>query len=130
MSKNENKTPGFRNYDKWMEGYDVLHNWLQDSLERIQNNNPHNMSKEERNEIINNVAFSLIKGAVALQFVGNQDFYHKSEDDDLEILIRFKKDYKEIKKDKIAFNLMKDVILVLEQDKHQFERIATSYEGN
>lgn len=88
------------------------------------------MSKEERNEIINNVAFSLIKGAVALQFVGNQDFYHKSEDDDLEILIRSKKDYKEIKKEEIAWNLMKDVILVLEQEKHQFERIATSYEGN
>lgn len=126
MNKHENETPGFRNYDKWMEGYDVLHNWLQDSLERIQNNNPHNMSKEERNEIINNVAFSLVKGAVALQFVGNQDFYHKSEDEDLEILIRFKKDYKEMTKE----DLLKDVILILEQEGNQFERIAAAYEGN
>jgi hypothetical protein len=126
----ENETPGFRNYDKWMESYDVLHNWLQDSLERIQNNQPHNMSKEERNEIINNVAFSLIKGAVALQFVGDQDFYLQSEDKDLEILIRFKKNYTPMKKDALAFNLMKDIILVLEQEKHQFERIAATYNGN
>ncbi|KAF5047706.1 hypothetical protein DSECCO2_457700 [anaerobic digester metagenome] len=127
---NKNEIPGFRNYDKWMEGYDVLHNWLQDSLERIQNNKPHNMSKEERNEIINNVAFSLVKGAVALQFVGDQDFYLQSEDeDDIEILIKFKKSYNSMKKDEIVFNLMKDIILALEREKHQFERIAATYDN-
>lgn len=126
----KHETPGFRNYDKWMEGYDVLHNWLQDSLERIQNNKPHNMSKKERNEIINNVAFSLVKGAVALQFVGDQDFYHQSEDEDMEILIRFKKNYTPMKKDEITFNLMKDIILALERERHQFERIAATYDGN
>lgn len=127
MTKNENKTPGFRNYDKWMEGYDVLHNWLQDSLERIQNNKPHNMSKKERNEIINNVAFSLVKGAVTLQFLGDQDFYYRGEK--MELMIKFKRNY-EMNKEEIAFNLMKDVILILEQERHQFERIATSYDGN
>lgn len=128
MSTSENETPGFRNYDKWMEGYDVLHNWLQDSLERIQNNKPNNMSKEERNEIIKNVAFSLVSGATDLQFIGKRDFHIDNQD--MEILIRCKKEYPGMKKEEITFSLMKDVLLVLEQERHQFERIATTYEGN
>lgn len=124
----ENEIPGFRNYDKWMEGYDVLHNWLQDGLERIRNNKSQHMSKKERNENIKNVAFSLVSGAIDLQFIGKRDFHIDNQD--MEILIRCKKEYPGMKKEEVTFSLMKDVLLVLEQEKHQFERIATSYEGN
>ncbi len=63
---------------------------------------------------------------MALQFVGEQDFYYNNED--MEILIKFKKDYKNMPKEEITFSLMKDVILLLEKEEQQLVRIATSYD--
>ena len=125
MSKNENKTPGFRNYDKWMGGYQPFLKWLINELKCIRTNKP-TTTEEEWSKLSHTLLNSILKGAIALQYVGDQDFYHN--DEDIEILIRFKKDYTEMTKDEIVFNLMKDVILVLEQEEHQLLRIANSYD--
>ncbi len=110
-----------------MDGYDELHHWLQDMFNRSPNNKPQ-MTKEERNKYRKNVAHALVKGAVALQFIGDRDFYCNNSD--MEVMIKFKKDYQEMSKDEITFNLMKDVILLLEREEHQLKRIAATYDGN
>ena len=127
MSKKENETPGFRNYDKWMEGYQPFLKWLINELKWIRTNNP-TTTDEEWSKLSHTLLNSILKGATELQYVGDQDFYHN--DEDLEILIKFKKEYKSSTRDNVEFDLMKDVILLLEQEGHQFERIAATYEGN
>lgn len=127
MRKNENKTPGFKNYDKWKEGYQPFLKWLINELKCIRTNKP-TTTEEEWSKLSHTLLNSILKGAIALQYVGDKDLYHNGED--MEILIKFKKEYKSLTLDKIEFDLMKDVILALEQEKHQFERIATSCKGN
>lgn len=129
----KDETPGFRNYDEWDKGFSKYREYISDSYKYIRlgeegsKYHSDNETLEETRKQFTPFLAALVAGAVKLQFVGDQDFYHNGED--IEILIRFKKDYTEIKKDEIAFNLMKDVILILEQQGHQFERIATSYAG-
>lgn len=125
-SEAENETPGFRNYDKWIEGYHPLLKWIINELKCIRTNEP-TTTKEEWSEVSSKLTNSLLKGAAALQYVHQDDFYHN--DEDIEILIRFKNYKNDMKKQEITWDLMKDVILILEQERHQFERIATSYEG-
>jgi len=131
MTTNEkdNEIPGFRNYDKFLEGYSVFSDYFTDRMKDIVGGK-HNENElpDETKEKFLPIVKALIKGAVALQFVGDKDLYHNGED--MEILIKFKKEYKSLTLDKIEFDLMKDVILALEQEKHQFERIATSCKGN
>jgi len=131
MTTNEkdNEIPGFRNYDKFLEGYSVFSDYFTDRMKDIVGGT-HNENElpDETKEKFLPIVKALIKGAVALQFVGDQDFYYNN--DDMEILIKFKKDYKEMTKEEITFNLMKDVILILEQEGNQFERIVATYGGN
>ena len=129
IKKGKDEIPGFRNYDKFLEGYSVFSDYFTDRMKDIVGGN-HNKNElpDETKEKFLPIAKALIKGAVALQFVGDQDFYYKEKD--MEILIKFRKDYKELTKEEIAWNLMKDVILILEQEEQQLERIATSYDGN
>lgn len=118
---------GFKNFDKWMKGYDVHYKWLDDGLKRIQNNQPlHDMGSEERKKYLHNVAFSLVSGAIDLQFIGKHDFYIDNQD--MEVLIRYKKTYSGMKKEEITFSLMKDVILLLEKEESQLRRIANAYD--
>lgn len=130
-SEKDNEIPGFRNYDKFLEGYSVFSDYFTDGLRYVRGKeskyHEENESLDETKKKLIPIATALIKGAVALQFVGDQDFYHNG--DEIEIFIKFKKDYKDMPKDEVTFSLMKDVILLLEKEQHQFERIATSYKG-
>lgn len=132
IKKGKDEIPGFRNYDKFLEGYHVFSDYFTDGMRYVAGKeskyHEEDESFDETEKKLIPIATALIKGAVALQFVGDQDFYYKEED--MEILIKFRKEYKEMTKEEIAWNLMKDVILILELEEHQLERIATSYEGN
>lgn len=132
IKKDKDEIPGFRNYDKFLEGYHVFSDYFTDGMRYVAGKeskyHEEDESFDETEKKLIPIAKALIKGAVALQFVGDQDFYYKEKD--MEILIKFRKDYKELTKEEIAWNLMKDVILILEQEEHQLERIATSYDGN
>ena len=130
MSSNENnnETPGFRNYDKWDRGFSKYREYVSDSYKYIrlgEEGSKYHSDNETPEETRKNIT-PFIAGAVAIQYVGEKDLYYNS--DDIEILIKFKKDYKNMSKEEITWNLMKDVILLLEKEEQQLERIATSYD--
>ena len=122
--KSKDNTQGFQNYDKWIEGYHPFLKWLINELKCIRTNKP-TTTEEEWSELSHTLLNSTLKGAAALQYVGQRDFYY--DDQDIEILIRFKREYKEMSIEEVACHLMKDVILRLEKERHLFERIATKY---
>jgi len=136
MSSNENnnKTPGFRNYDKWHKGFSKYREYVSDSYKYIrlgEEGSKYHFDNETPEETRKNIApflAALIAGAVAIQYVGEKDFYYNNQD--MEILIRYKKEYNGLKKEKITFSLMKDVILLLEKEEQQLIRIANAYDEN
>ena len=131
-NKKTDETLGFRNYDKFLEGYHIFSDYFTDGFSHKRENKSeypkgNDLTDETKEELIP-IATALVKGAVALQFIGDRDFY--CNNCDMEVMIKFKKDYQEMSKEEIVFNLMKDVILALEREGDQFERIAATYEGN
>lgn len=121
---NKDETPGFRNYDKWIEGYHPLLKWIINELKCIRTNKP-TTTAEKWSEISPRLINSLLRGASALQYVGERDFYYK--DNKLEILIRYKKDYTDIPIENRPWELLQEVINLLELEEEQLIRIATSY---
>lgn len=126
----DNEIPGFKNYDKFLEGYSVFSDYFTDELKHIiSKDDKYHGKKESISEYKKehlSVVKALIKGAVALQFIGDRDFYCNNAD--LEVMIKFKTDYKNISKEEITFSLMKDVILLLEKEEQQLIRIANAYD--
>lgn len=121
---NKDEAPGFRNYDKWIEGYHPLLKWILNELKCIRTNKP-TTTEEKWSEISPRLINSLLKGASTLQYVGERDFYYK--DNKLEILIRYKKDYKDIPIENRPWELLREVINLLELEEEQLIRIAASY---
>ncbi|KAF5035300.1 hypothetical protein DSECCO2_587100 [anaerobic digester metagenome] len=129
-NKNNDETSGFRNYDKFLEGYHIFSDYFTDGFSHKRENkseyhNEDGLTDETKAELIP-IATALVKGAVALQFIGDRDFYFNN--DDMEVMIKFKKDYNNMTKEEITFNLMKDVILLLEKEEQQLIRIANAYD--
>ena len=133
-NKNNNETPGFRNYDKWDKGFSKYREYVSDSYKYIRlgeegsKYHSDNETPEETRKNITPFLAALVAGAVAIQYVGEKDFYYN--DLDMEILIKFKKDYQNMQKEEITFNLTKDVILLLEKEEQQLIRIANAYDEN
>lgn len=123
MSKAKKQITGLRNYDKWIEGYHPFKNWIINELECIRTGKP-TTSEEEWPAIAHKLYTSLLKGAAALQCVRDKDFYY--EDNDIEILIRFKTDCKDISIKKRVSKLHQEVIQVLEREQQQLLVIATN----
>jgi len=123
MSKDNDEIQLYMNYDEWIEGYQPFLKWIINELRCIRTNEP-TTTEEEWSELSPKLFNSLLKGAASLQYVGDQDFYYNGED--MEILIKYRKDYKDMPKEEITWSLMKDVILLLENEEHQLEKIATS----
>ena len=127
---NEDKIPGFRNYDKWEEGFDKYREYLLDGFKYIRlgeegsKYHSDNETIEEAREKMTPFLAALVKGATALQYVGETDLYHN--DQNIEIIIKFKN----TSVDKQAKTLLKDVILLLEQEEKQLKRIATAIRNN
>jgi len=126
----EDKIPGYRNYDKWNEGFDKYREYLLDGFKYIRLGEEHSKyhsddeTIEEAREKMAPFLAALLKGAAALQYVGETDFYYNNQD--MEILIKFKKDYKDTSIDKLTSTMFKDLILLLEQEEKQLKRIATA----
>lgn len=126
----ESNFPGFRNYEEFLQGYRVFSDFFRDGLKTAGDNNcianEKSQSDEEMEKELIPIAKALIKGASALQFVGKKDFYFKNEN--LEVLIRYKKDYSVFKKNDRPYNMIKDIILLLEQENNQTSRISLAYD--
>lgn len=124
---NKDKIPGYRNYDKWDEGFGKFCEYLLDSLKYIRlgedssKYHSDNETIEEAREKMAPFLAALLKGAAALQYVGETDFYYNNQD--MEILIRFK----DTSVNKQTGKLLNDIILLLEQEEKQFIRIAKNY---
>ena len=131
---NKDKIPGFRNYDKWDKGFSKYREYVSDSYKYIrlgEEGSKYHFDNETPEETRKNIApflAGLIAGAVAIQYVEERDFYVDNQD--MEILIHFKKDYKNMPKEQITWGLMKDVILLLEKEEQQLIRIASTYDEN
>ncbi|MCE5213410.1 MAG: hypothetical protein LLF83_01645 [Methanobacterium sp.] len=129
---NKDKIPGFRNYNKWDKGFRKYREYVSDSYKYIrlgEEGSKYHFDNETPEETRENIApflAALIAGAVAIQYVEEKDFYYNNED--MEIIIKFKKTYSGMKKDEITFSLMKDVILLLEKEEQQLIRIANAYD--
>lgn len=121
MSKAKKQITDLRNYDKWIEGYHPFKNWIINELECIRTGKP-TTSEEEWPAIAHKLYTSLLKGAAALQCVGDREFYYK--DNEIEILIRFKTDLENTSIKKRVYKLHQKVINVLEREQPQLEVIA------
>lgn len=122
---NENNNRRLNNYDKWIEGYHPFKNWIINELECIRTGKP-TTSEEEWPEIAHELYTSLIKGAAALQCLGDRDFYY--HDEDMEILIRFKRDFSDMPIESRPWILRQDVLNLLDKEKQQLFNIAKSQE--
>lgn len=133
MVKNENKIPGFRNYNDWKVGYDMFLEFFRDGIRYIKYGeeackyHSDNETIEEMQDKLSKLVDKLVEGATSLQYIKKSDFYY--QDEDIEILIRFKnQDYKDVLLNKRPNKLLQDVIKLLNTEKKQFMRIVKAYD--
>ena len=123
--KNENDLL-FVNMKEWKNHYSAFSDYFTGELERIIDGKPKTRNEKATHDKLFELAIGLIKGACRLQYVGDRGFYH--ENDELEVLIHFKKDYNLIPLKSRVDSLIDDILILLESEQIRLEEIASYFD--